>query len=211
MIKNEKKQKNIITRGRKNRSNFRDDCGVWESGKGTTPKTCSLVLPSGDLKKIVKRLDQNDLYCFEKKAKGKFYYTPPLNTQPTDDELLHLHRHYAYLKEDNNYRKRVPWLSLGGNTEIAVVEYIGNYPGLAPHRNSKKNKKKNIAEYVRTRHHVMVEMGEMLKTKKPQHVYDKLTTKPYAVPLCREPKPMGFDRSFHQFMPLMVSYTGRND
>ena len=36
VIKNEK---NIMTRGRKNRSNFRDDCGVWESGKGTTPKT----------------------------------------------------------------------------------------------------------------------------------------------------------------------------
>ena len=170
-----------MTRGRKNRSNFRDDCGVWESGKGTTPKTCHLVLPSGDLKKIVKRLDQNDLFCFEKKAKGKFYYTP-FNPQPTDDELLHLHRHYAYLKEDNNDRKRVSWLSLGGNTEIAVAEYIGNYPGLAPHGNSKKKKKKkekkkNRAEYVRTPHHVMVEMGEMFKTKTPQHVYDKLTAK----------------------------------
>ena len=27
---------------------YRDDCGVWQSGKGTTPKTCYCVLPSGD-------------------------------------------------------------------------------------------------------------------------------------------------------------------
>ena len=61
-------------------------------------------------------------------------------------------------------------MSHGGNKEIAVAENIGHFPGLAPHGNSK-----NKSEYVRTPHHVMVEMGEMLKTKKPQHVYDKLT------------------------------------
>ena len=87
-----------MTRGRRHRSNFRDDCGVWQSGKGTTPNTSYLVLPSEYLKKISKRHDQNDHFYFEKKAKGKFYYTP-LNPQPTDDELLHLHRYYAYLKK----------------------------------------------------------------------------------------------------------------
>ena len=160
-----------MTRGRKNRSNFRDDCGVWESGKGTTPKSSFLVLPSGDFKKIVKRRDQNDLYCFENKSKGKFYYTP-LNPQPSENEVLHLHRYYAYLKENNNYRKRVSWLSQGGNKDIAIAEYIGDCPGLAPHGNSKHK-----PEYVRTPHQVMVEMGEMLKTNKPQLVYDKLTAK----------------------------------
>ena len=57
----------------------------------------------------------------------------PLNPQPTDDELLQ--RYYAYLKEVNNYRKQVSWLSHGGNKEIAVAEYIGHCPGSAPHGN----------------------------------------------------------------------------
>ena len=64
------------------------------------------------------------------------------------------------------------WLSLGGNKEIAVVEYVGQFPGLAPHGNSKHK-----TEYVRTSHNVMVEMGEMLKNSKLQLVYDKLAMK----------------------------------
>ena len=102
VIKNEK---HIVTRGRKNRSNFRDDCGVWESGKGSTPKTSYLILPREDLKKIIKKKTLGELYCFEKKTKGKLHYVP-LNPQPTDDELLHLHRYYAYLKEDNKKKKK---------------------------------------------------------------------------------------------------------
>ena len=64
------KRKNIMTKGRRNHSNFRDDCGVWQSGKGTTPNTYYLVLPNGDLKKIVKRRDQNDLFISKRKPKG---------------------------------------------------------------------------------------------------------------------------------------------
>ena len=63
-------------------------------------------------------------------------------------------------------------LSRGGNTQIALVEYIGEYLGLGPHGNAKHK-----AEYVRTPQSVMVEMGELLKTNKPQHVYNKLAAK----------------------------------
>ena len=69
-ILSSKIKKNIVTRGRKNRSNFRDDCGVWESGKGTTPKTSYLILPSGDLKKIVKRKNLGGLIAMKRKLKG---------------------------------------------------------------------------------------------------------------------------------------------
>ena len=160
-----------MSRNKNTRSNFRDDCGVWDSGKGSTPQTTYLILPSSELKHIVKRKDLGDRYCFERKRKGKKEYVP-LNPQPNENELLTLHKHFGYLKLDNNYKKRVSWLSRGGNTQIALVEYIGGYPGLCPHGNAKHK-----AEYVRTPQFVMTEMGELLKTNKPQHVYNKLTAK----------------------------------
>ena len=120
------------------------------------------------MKKIVWK---NGAYCNERKVKGKYEYVP-LNPQPADNELLLLHRYYTSLKTDKNYKKRVSWVSQGGNDKIALVEYIGKYPGLAPHGNAKQK-----SEYIRTPHYVMLEMGELLKHSKPQNVYVKLTTK----------------------------------
>ena len=121
VIKNEK---NIENRSQKQRSYFRDDCGVWNSACGATPKSSYLILPNGELKKIVWK---NGAYCNERKVKGKYEYVP-LNPQPADNELLLLHRYYMLLKTDKNYKKRVSWVSQGGNDKIALVEYIGKYP-----------------------------------------------------------------------------------
>ena len=126
-------------------------------------------MPSSDLKDIGKR--ENEGYCFKRKRKGEYHYVK-LNPQPLDNELIELHRYYAKFKEDTNYQKRVPWLGLGGDTEIAFVEDTGAYPGLAPHGNAKQKE-----EYIRTPDNVMTEMGELLKSNKPNQVYDKLTDK----------------------------------
>ena len=64
-------EKNVFSRSKNGRSNFRDDCGVWNSCKGTTPQTTYLILPSGDIKHVVKRKDLGNQYCFERKRKGK--------------------------------------------------------------------------------------------------------------------------------------------
>ena len=96
----------------------------------------------------------------------------PLNPQPLDTEVIELHRYYAKLKKNAMYQKRVSWLGLGGDSEIAVVEYIGAYPELGPHGNSKHKDK-----YMRRPDNVMDEMREMLKSKKPKQVYDKLSNK----------------------------------
>lgn len=148
--------------------NFLMTVGFGMGGAGVTPKSTYLILPSGDLKNIVKR---EGIYCFVKKVKGKYEY-PPLNPQPLESEILELHRYYTSLKANKNYKKRVSWLGLGGRLDIAVVEYIGQYPGVAPHGNSKYK-----MEYVRTPDYVMDEMSQMLKSTKPKLVYDKLTNK----------------------------------
>ena len=108
-------------------------------------------MPSDELKGIVKKKKEG--YYFKRKKKGGYYYEP-LNPQPQDNELVQLHRYYAKLKKDTNYQKRVSWLGLGGDTEIAVVEYLGAYPGLGPHGSAKHKE-----EYIRTPENVMDEMG----------------------------------------------------
>ena len=124
-------------------------------------------MPSGELKGIVKREDTG--YCFKRKIKGQYQYVP---LKPPPLEIVELHRYYTKLKKDQTYEKRVSWLGLGGDKEIAVVEYVGKFPGVAPHGNAKHK-----TEYVRTPDNVMSEMADMLKSNKPKQVYDKLTNK----------------------------------
>ena len=56
---------------------------------------------------IIKRT--NEGYCFKQKKKGQYCYVP-LNPQPSDTEVIELHRYYAKLKKDVTYQKvRVRW------------------------------------------------------------------------------------------------------
>ena len=160
---------NFDSRKNGGRSRFSDDCGVWQGRKGGSPISRFLVLPSGELKGIVKR--EGTGYCFKRKIKGQYQYVP-LNPPPLDSEIVELHRYYTKLKKNQTYEKRVSWLGLGGDKEIAVVEYVGKFPGVAPHGNAKHK-----TEYVRTPDNVMSEMADMLKSNKPKQVYDKLTNK----------------------------------
>ena len=53
------------------------------------------------------------------------------------------------------------------------MEYIGRFPGLAPHRNSKQTD----SEYLRTPDFVMEEAGELLEQNKPKMVFGNLKKK----------------------------------
>ena len=97
---------------------FSDDCGVRNGDKGTSPTSYFIILPSGELKGLVKRKDEG--FCFKKKSKGKYQYIK-LNPQPLDSELIELHRYYAKLKTDATYQKRISWLGVGGEGEINQV------------------------------------------------------------------------------------------
>lgn len=75
------------------------------------------------------------------------------------------------MKKDSNYKRRVSWLGVGAKDSVALVEYLGKFPGLAPHGNSKSGE-----EYLRTPTAVMEEMSVMLRQENPLNVY-KLTKK----------------------------------
>lgn len=53
-----------------------------------------------------------------------------LEPQPSEADVVVLHRYYATLKCDNSYKKRVSWFTSTVNTETgkkAVYEYLGTF------------------------------------------------------------------------------------
>ena len=62
-IKNDSYMEN---RNKKQRSYFPDDCGVWNSASGSTPKSTYLILPNGELKKMFRKMASSVM----KKVKG---------------------------------------------------------------------------------------------------------------------------------------------
>ncbi|VDH92966.1 Hypothetical predicted protein [Mytilus galloprovincialis] len=102
---------------------------------------------------------------------GKRVYVP-IEPQPSQESVFELSKSYATLKKDSNYKKRVSWLAQGAKESVAVAEYLGQFPGLAPHGNSKSGE-----EYFRTPASVMTEMSDMLRKDRPLNVYNKLTNK----------------------------------
>ena len=167
---------NISSRNTDGKSKFSDDCGVWNSADGSTPATYYKRDVHGNYKTIYKVKELG--YCRLSRFKGKNGKTErkyvPFDPQPEKDEIATLHRYYAKLDADPRYQKRVTWLGEGGlQSNLAVVEYIGKFPGLKPHGNSKDPQ----SEYLRTPAHVMTEVAELLKTHKPKMVFEKLKKK----------------------------------
>ena len=169
-------ESNISKRDTHSRSDFSDDCGGWNSADGTTPASYYRLDTFGNLQSIYKNKTLG--YCRLSRVKGKNGKTErkyiPFDPQPTEDEIVVMHRYYATSNADPNYKKRVSWLGKGGlRSSLAVVEYKGKFPGLIPHGNSKDPE----SEYIRTPAHVMTEVAELLKSHKPKMVYEQMKKK----------------------------------
>ncbi|XP_071137045.1 uncharacterized protein [Mytilus edulis] len=146
--------RNIARRVNNLRSEFSDDCGVWISSSGSTPKT------------------YYGIFCTEKQINKKKECIP-VDPQPADEKIVEISRSYSTLKQQS-YKKRVTWVgkappSFDINFNAAVVEYKGKHPGFSAHGNSKKGN-----EFVRTPALLFEEMGELVKTMRPKNAYNKL-------------------------------------
>ena len=156
-------EQNLLKRKGKAKSSFSDDCGVWLAQSSASPSSYYLLQENGDLRKIYFYKKQ---FCSVSRCKvnGKVQpvYTP-LDPQPDPSKVVNIRRYYAKSKKDTSYQKRVTWLGDGGlQSNYAIIEYIGQFPGLAPHGNSKNSE----SEYLRTPDHVMDEAGDLLCQKK---------------------------------------------
>lgn len=148
------------------KSEFHDDCGAWLTSNAQTTKTAYLkpANPDGPFKHMHCR---NGTYCHERQIKGVKQFFP-FEPQPDEDSVIHIHRHYCSLKENPQYKKRVTWIS--NNTHpIALVEYIGQFPGRSKHGNTHNNDD----SYCRTPAAVRSALSQQISHgKTPKEIYN---------------------------------------
>ena len=171
MVKN---KTNIERRSKQQKSEFWDDCGTWTAS--TSPKQF-FIFRNGKLLSIFKR---SGIYCTEKIVKGKHIYTP-LMPQPDRSEVFIAHRNYSKLKKFPAYKRRVTWFESRPKefsyipTDVAIIEYVGNFLGRCSHGNAKT--KRTLEEgYVRTNSAVMAKLAEKVKQTNPKSVFDEMNS-----------------------------------
>ncbi|XP_053656041.2 uncharacterized protein [Cherax quadricarinatus] len=137
------------------RSEFPDDCGVWEAKSASTTKTY-YELVNENLLCVTMR---NEKYCRLKQKKWV-----PVNPQPS--HIVTLIRFYSKLKRDHSFQKRVTWLE---GTDTAVWEYLGKFPTCVSYHGNTKN---NFREYVRTDPKILSAIADKVHSKTPQQIYN---------------------------------------
>lgn len=145
---------------------FADDCGIWDSKKGTTTNNYFVKDSEGKLKSVYLK---NNLYCTDKRIRRKLTFVP-MSPQPGEEEVIKFHRYYATLKNDPGYRKRVTCVTGTGFSDVALIEYRGKRNPLpSVHGNSKSN-----SPYTRTDPKVMRRIGALATSKSPREVYQEM-------------------------------------
>jgi hypothetical protein len=144
---------------------FEDDCGAWDTSNAPTVKNAYLI---GD--NSYKYLhERGGLYCREKQEQGARLYIP-YDPQPAATSVLHVHRHYATLKANANYKKKITWIS-DSRSQNALVEYMGTHTGRLPHGNTKSHDD----SYCRTPAATLAALAvEVKSAKNPKQIYNKL-------------------------------------
>ena len=158
--------KNTDSRQNNKKSDFSDDCGIWDWSKGATPKTYYIKFGSTYRQAYMK----DGSLSYQKKTKGQISYIPH-DPQADSSMVFIVHRYYAVLKKDNSYKKRATRLG-GQGPHIAIVEYIGMFPGLCAHGNSTTDN-----EYVRLPPKVMTDITTLTGKMKPHQIFNQLSDK----------------------------------
>ena len=159
---------NLERRRNGDHSRFWDDCGAWKNAK--TPVTY-FVHRDGRLKTIVtQKIEDKNVFCWENQVNKKRVFTP-LNPQPTEQELLEVHRLYQTLvatdAASKQFKRRVAWMenvptTMGAiSTTVAIVEYIGTFPPRLQHGNVMKTQENNV--FIRTKDSVIKELKNQLQ------------------------------------------------
>ncbi len=170
-------ESNLDNRSQGGRSDYWDDCGVWNAGAPTTPTVylCSNTSDGLVIKRvIVKKAGE---WCHEKQINKKKVWIP-LDPQPASEELLYVHRHYSNLvkpmPESGSYKKRVTWIECEcfQFPKVALYEYIGTYPKNVNVQHGNAHTGANC--YVRSHPETMKQIKDQVKTTKPRKVYTQM-------------------------------------
>lgn len=157
--------KNALRKRMNMKTDYHDDCGVWDSQKGKTANTY-LTFCDGSLKTVSLK---DGLFCSESRKRGVSHWIP-LDPQPNWDAMVKVHRYYTTLKGDDSYRRRITCVSGGEFPDRVLVEYAGIRTGpITVHGNSK-----SAREYMRTNPRLLEKMNEEVKNKSTKQVYEEM-------------------------------------
>ena len=117
--------KNVNLRLAGQKSDFTDDCGVWDHRKGSTKQTDLIMNEKGDVRLLEKK---GGVFYFNRKLPES-----KLDPQPEPGSLISIKRYHATLKRDNSYKKHVTWIESGPKDiehlkHLAIIEYVGQIP-----------------------------------------------------------------------------------
>ena len=147
-----------------------DDCGTWLSTHRNCNRTSYLVHSEENFEKLFVR---DGLYCKENKVNRKRTYVP-LSPHSSADAVMVIYRGYSKLKADPTFCRRVTRIEKSADSKApsqnAVVEYIGNFPGLFRHGSNKAK----TQDYVRTPSHILNDTGHRAKMVQPKMVYNDM-------------------------------------
>ncbi|KAG7164251.1 hypothetical protein Hamer_G019613 [Homarus americanus] len=154
---------NVAKQKMKGRSDYVDDCGVWDSCKGSTVNSYVLLNSDGGSRVIYLK---NTVYCTESRVGGKSKWLP-LAPQPHGQNVMKLHRYYATLKGNASYKKRITCVSGGVFDGLSVVEYSGVYVDTTVLHSNAKN---STRAYVRSNPTVLEKIRGGKKQDTPRGV-----------------------------------------
>lgn len=149
----------LLQRTSDNVHEYPDDCGAW--GRTGTTVNSTFIKQNGKLKSVFLK---NALYCVEKMIQGQRQY-PPIEPQPTEDDIIKSHRYYAKSKVNETYRKRVTIFTKlpkehAEKQTTALVEYQGE---LNIERKPHGNNKTTNEPYMRTDPGILREAAKITK------------------------------------------------
>ena len=158
---------NVKRRDNRMRSSFSDDCGVWTSTSGATPKLY-FIEEDDNMKRIYFSKGKYGYFKMVNKER-KFI---PSSPQPDTNKISIMHVNYSTLKKSNSYKRRISYLDDTSKfSKLCVIEYIGQYPGRKPHGNSTVNDN----DYIRTPSETLEKITDLTsKNLTPKSVYNKL-------------------------------------
>lgn len=160
---------NMALRQSGKKSNFEDDCGVWDTTKGRTIVLPYMKTSIGEFKRL---FFKNGMYGEERIVKGCRTFDP-VTPQPDEDQLYLLGRYYTSQKGNSSYRKRVTWIDQqrANMPVVAVCEYLGTGQVSEAHGNTKLNQ----VPYLRTPTETMKRVRHDIATGAScKQVYDKI-------------------------------------
>ena len=98
---------------------FMDDCGAWKP----SPSPVTRMVKNGE--RWLSIILRGGQYGTEKRVNGKKMFVPA-DPQPSEADIIKVHRTYNILKADESHKRRVTWLE-PAPSPIACVVYIGHY------------------------------------------------------------------------------------